>query len=71
MKARLHTELVETLLSVRDDLLRDGREDTAEAIRVLIMDLIHELEDGLSGPTSRPRLMEIVAVVISLLGLVR
>lgn len=71
METRIHLEVIEVLLSIRDDLLRDGREDAAEPIRILVAELIHDLANGGGESTGRVRLIEIVTLVIGLLGLVR
>lgn len=71
METRLHMEVIATLSRVRDDLIRDGREDAAESIRIVIATLICDLADGGRGPADRPRLLEIMALAIGLIGLVR
>lgn len=71
MDSRLNMEVVATLSRVRDDLLRDGREDAAESIRIVIAILVCDLANGGRGPADRPRLLEIMALAVGLLGLVR
>ena len=70
--AKVHlSELVELLSVARDEFRRDGHEDAAERAEAALAVLHRERLDAHGRPTSPDRMLQLVAVAVSILQLVR
>ncbi len=70
--AQVHmSELVELLEWARDEFRRDGHEDAAARVETVLVLLHREQLDVPDRPISPDRMLKMVALVISILQLVR
>lgn len=70
--AQVHlSELVELLAWARDEFRRDGHEDAAARVEAALAVLHREQLDASGRPTSPDRMLQLVALAVSILQLVR
>ncbi len=71
MNYRVQMEVLDALVEVYQELRRDGRQDVADQVAEVISTLCRELLEADGQPIPTDRLLEVLALVASILQLIK
>lgn len=70
-KLKVQIEILDALIEMHQELLRDGRQDEADRVVEVISKFCRELLEADGEPIPTDRLLEILALVASILQLIK